>query len=148
MAKTYRLGMGTRSVNLVFRTMTRLGLGKGYRHVLTVRGRKTGEPYSIPVDVMRNGDQRWLVAAYGVTNWVHNARAAGEVQLARGRYRETFHVTELGPEDSVPVLRQYLREVPVTRAYFDVTLDSTDEQFAAETAHHPVFRLISGTVHA
>ncbi|MCO5999544.1 nitroreductase family deazaflavin-dependent oxidoreductase [Actinoallomurus rhizosphaericola] len=145
MAKTYRVGAGARLVNLVFRVMTRLGLGKDYRHILTVRGRKTGAPYSIPVDVMRNGDQRWLVAAYGITNWVHNARAAGEVQIARGRYRETLRVAEVAPEDGVPVLRQYLREVPVTRAYFDVTLDSPDERFVAEAERHPVFRLIPGT---
>jgi deazaflavin-dependent oxidoreductase (nitroreductase family) len=130
-------------INLVFRTMTQLGLGKGYRHMLTVRGRKTGQPRSTPVDVMRDGDQRWLVAAYGITNWVHNARAAGEVQIARGSNRETLRVAELTPEDSVPVLRQYLREVPVTHAYFDVTAESTDEQFAAEASRHPVFRLIS-----
>ncbi|GAA4630816.1 nitroreductase family deazaflavin-dependent oxidoreductase [Actinoallomurus vinaceus] len=148
MAKTYRVGAGTRLINLVFAVMTRLGRGKDYRHILTVRGRKTGEPRSTPVDVMQNGDQRWLVAAYGVTNWVHNARAAGEVEIARGRHRETLRVVELAPEDSVPVLRQYLREVPVTRAYFDVTLDSTDEQFAAEASRHPVFRLVSGTADA
>ncbi|GAB3989142.1 nitroreductase family deazaflavin-dependent oxidoreductase [Actinoallomurus acanthiterrae] len=143
MAKTYRVGAGTKFINLVFGVMTRRGLGKDYRHILTVRGRKTGEPRSTPVDVMRNGDERWLVAAYGVTNWVHNARVAGEVQIARGRYQETLRVVELAPEDSVPVLRQYLREVPVTRAYFDVTLDSTDEEFLAEVPRHPVFRLIS-----
>lgn len=147
MAKTYRAGTGTRFVNLVFRVMTRLGLGKSYRHVLTVRGRKTGEPRSTPVDVMRDGDRRWLVAAYGVTNWVRNARAAGEVQIARGRYRETLRVAELAPEDSVPVLRRYLREVPITRAYFDVTLDSPDERFAAEAPRHPVFELIPGPTH-
>ncbi|MCO6009183.1 nitroreductase family deazaflavin-dependent oxidoreductase [Actinoallomurus purpureus] len=147
MAKNYRVGTGTRCVNLVFRLMTRLGRGKGYRHILTVRGRKTGELRSTPVDIMQNGDERWLVAAYGVTNWVHNARAAGEVQIARGRYRETLRVAELTPEDSVPVLRQYLREVPITRAYFDVTADSTDEQFAAEVSRHPVFRLVSDTSH-
>ncbi|WP_433179605.1 nitroreductase family deazaflavin-dependent oxidoreductase [Actinoallomurus sp. CA-150999] len=143
MAKTYRVGAGTKFINGVFGVMTRLGRGKSYRHILTVRGRKTGEPRSTPVDVMRNGDQRWLVAAYGVSNWVRNARVAGEVQLARGRYRETLRVVEVAPEDSVPVLRQYLREVPITRAYFDVTLDSTDEEFAAEASRHPVFRLTS-----
>jgi deazaflavin-dependent oxidoreductase (nitroreductase family) len=141
LAKIYRVGTGTKLVNLAFRAMTRRGLGKDYRHMLTVRGRKTGEPRSTPVDVMRQGDRRWLVAAYGVTNWVHNARAAGEVEISRGRHQETFRVTELTPEDSVPVLRQYLREVPVTRAYFDVTADSTDEQFAAEASLHPVFEL-------
>lgn len=147
MAKIYRIGTGARSVNLVFRVMTRLGLGKSYRHVLTVRGRKTGELRSTPIDIMQHGDQRWLVAAYGVTNWVRNARAAGEVQIARGRYRDTLRVAELAPEDSVPVLRQYLREVPITRAYFDVTPDSTDEQFVAEAPRHPVFELISSTPH-
>lgn len=141
MAKIYRVGPSTRLVNLVFAAMTRRGLGKDYRHLLTVRGRKTGEPRTTPVDVMREGDRRWLVAAYGVTNWVHNARAAGEVTISRGRHEETLRVTELTPEDSVPVLRRYLREVPVTRAYFDVTADSTDEQFAAEASGHPVFAL-------
>ncbi|MDN3353705.1 nitroreductase family deazaflavin-dependent oxidoreductase [Actinomadura sp. DC4] len=141
MAKTYHVGTGTRLVNLVFRAMTRRGLGKDYRHVLTVRGRKTGLPRSVPVDVMRQGDRRWLVAAYGVTGWVHNARAAGEVRISRGRYSEALRVTELTPEDSVPVLRQYLREVPITRAYFDVAADSSDERFAAEAVRHPVFVL-------
>lgn len=99
-------------VNLVLLLMTRLGLGKSYRHVLTVRGRKTGELHSTPVDVMQHGDQRWLVAAYGMTNWVRNARVTGEVRIARGRRRETLRVAELAPEESVSVLRQYLREVP------------------------------------
>jgi hypothetical protein len=51
-----------RPINWVFRTMTRLGLGASYRHILTVRGRKTGRQYSTPVDVMQVGGQRWLVA--------------------------------------------------------------------------------------
>jgi deazaflavin-dependent oxidoreductase (nitroreductase family) len=142
LAKIYRVGPGTRLVNRVFAAMTRRGLGKDYRHLLTVRGRKTGRPRTTPVDVMREGARRWLVAAYGITNWVHNARAAGEVTISRGGRQETLRVTELTPEDSVRVLRQYLREVPVTRTYFDVTADSTDEEIAAEAPRHPVFALI------
>lgn len=80
MAKTYRAGSGTRMVNRVFLVMTRLGIGKGYRHILTVRGRKTGRPFSNPVDVMQSDGQRWLVAAYGVTSWVRNTRKAGQVR--------------------------------------------------------------------
>ncbi|MET7925302.1 nitroreductase family deazaflavin-dependent oxidoreductase [Streptomyces sp. NPDC005349] len=143
MTKSYRVGPGTRAVNRVFLTMTRLGMGKGYRYILTVNGRKSGRPYSTPVDVMSAGGERWLVAAYGVSNWVRNARVAGEVGLSRGGRSQKLRVVELGPEESVPVLRQYLREVPVTRAYFDVTLDSADEEFAAEAARHPVFRLVA-----
>ncbi|MGW7270733.1 nitroreductase/quinone reductase family protein [Streptomyces sp. NPDC054864] len=142
MAKTYRVGFGTRLINGVFRTMTRFGLGKGYRYILTVRGRKSGRLFSTPVDVMSAGGERWVVGAYGVSNWVRNARVAGQIDLMRGGTTQTVRVVELGPEESVPVLRQYWREVPVTRPYFDVTGDSTDEEFAAESARHPVFRLV------
>ncbi|MEU4797951.1 nitroreductase/quinone reductase family protein [Streptomyces sp. NPDC023327] len=142
MAKTYRMSAGTRVINRVFHTMTRLGIGKGYRYNLTVRGRKTGRSYSTPVDVMASGDERWLVAAYGVSEWVRNARAAGQVGLSRGGRSRTHGVVELDARESVPVLRQYWREVPVTRAYFEVSAESSDEEFAAAAARHPVFRLV------
>lgn len=141
MAKTYRVGFGTRLINGVFRAMTRRGMGKSYRYVLTVRGRKSGRLFSTPVDVMSAGGERWVVGAYGVSDWVRNARAAGQIELSRGGASHNVRVIELGPEESVPVLRQYWREVPVTRPYFDVTGDSTDEEFAAEAPRHPVFRL-------
>jgi hypothetical protein len=90
---------------------------------------------------MARDGERWLVAAYGTTNWVRNARAAGLVTLRRGGRSETVQVTELDPSDSAPVLRQYLREVPVTRPYFAVTADSPDEEIIADAPRHPVFRL-------
>lgn len=141
MARTYRVNAVTRLVNRAFAAMTRMGLGKSYRHILTVPGRRTGTPHSTPVDVMTRDGERWLVAGYGVTNWVRNARAAGRVTLSRGGRSETLYVTELDPSASVPVLRQYLREVPVTRPYFAVTGDSPDEDIAADAHRHPVFRL-------
>jgi hypothetical protein len=48
-AKTYRRHLGTRLINWWFRTLTRLGLGASYRHILTVPGRKTGRLHSTPV---------------------------------------------------------------------------------------------------
>ncbi|MET8687200.1 nitroreductase/quinone reductase family protein [Streptomyces sp. NPDC004732] len=143
MAKAYRMNAGTRMINRVFHAMTRRGIGKAYRYNLSVRGRKSGRVYSTPVDVMSAGGERWVVAAYGVSEWVRNARAAGQLGLSRGGSSETVRVVELGPAESVPVLRQYWREVPVTRPYFDVTDESTDEEFAAEVARHPVFRLVA-----
>jgi hypothetical protein len=77
-----------------------------------------------------------------VVGWVRNARAAGEVSLARGGRHESVLIEGLGPEESVPVLRKYLEEVPVTRPYFDVTPDSSKEAFAVEAPKHPVFRII------
>ena len=143
MAKEYRVTVMERAINAIFRLFTRLRLGAKYRHILTVRGRKTGNEYSTPVDVMENGGRRFLVAPYGVVNWVRNARAVGEVTLSRGGRTERARVTELSAEDSAPVLRQYLTEVRITRPYFDVTLDSSDEEFAGEAPRHPVFEVFA-----
>lgn len=116
MVKEYRLGMANKAANAVFAQLTRLGLGASYRWILTVPGRKTGQLHSTPVDVMDVGEERWLVAGYGPTNWVLNARAAGRVTLRRGRRRKSYDVTEASTAEAVPVLRKYMTEVRVTRA--------------------------------
>jgi F420H(2)-dependent quinone reductase len=103
----------------------------------------TGRPWSTPVSIVRDGDERWLVAPYGERNWVKNARAAGEVELRRGRRDERLAVEELSAEDAVPVLRRYYELAYVTRPFFDVTLSSSDAEWLAEAPRHPVFRLLS-----
>jgi hypothetical protein len=90
---------------------------------------------------VREGGERWLVAPYGDRNWVRNARAAGVVELRRGRRRETLAVEELAPEDAVPVLRRYYELGRVTRPFFRVGLGSPHEEWLAEAPSHPVFRL-------
>lgn len=141
MARTYRVHLGTRMLNGAFAALTRLGLGAGYRHLLTVRGRKTGREHTVPVDVMTVGGTRFLVAPYGPTQWVKNARADPHVTLRRGRRSDRVRVAEVGPEESVPVLRAYLQEVAVARPYFGVRPDSPDEALAGEAPRHPVFRV-------
>ena len=141
MAKTYRRHVGTRLINWWFRLLTRLGLGASYRHILTVRGRKSGRSHSTPVDVIETGGQRWLVAGYGPANWVLNARAAGEVTLSRGGRSEGYAVSEAEAEEAIPVLRTYIAEIRVTRRYFDATPTSSDEVLAEELPRHAVFRL-------
>ena len=146
MAKTYRRHLGTRLINRWFRLLTRLGLGASYRHILTVRGRKSGRLHSTPVDVIEAGGQRWLVAGYGPANWVLNARAASDVTLSRGGRSETYSVAEAGAEEAIPVLRTYMAEIRVTRPYFDATPTSSDEAIAAELPRHVVFRLTPSAV--
>jgi deazaflavin-dependent oxidoreductase (nitroreductase family) len=140
-AKKDRIGAGTRLVNWTFRQLTRLGLGAPYRHILTVKGRKTGQLHSTPVDVIEHGNSRWLVAGYGPANWVLNARAAHEVTLSRGRYSQKFTVEDPDPTEAVPVLRQYIKQIRPTRAYFDATSDAPNDVIAAELPRHPVLRL-------
>lgn len=44
--------------------------------------------------------------------------------------------------EAAPVLKRYLAEHPRSvGAYFDVGKDAAVEEFAAEAARHPVFRL-------
>jgi deazaflavin-dependent oxidoreductase (nitroreductase family) len=139
--KPYRKSYWRRALNILVRPLARLGLTGPRTHLLTVPGRKSGKPWSTPVSIVAEGGERWLVAPYGERNWVKNARAAGWVELRRGRRDERLAVEELSSEDAVPVLRRYYELAFVTRPFFDVTLSSSDEEWRAEAPRHPVFRL-------
>lgn len=141
MAKTFKPGLGLRIASSMLKRMVARGKGPSFMHLLSVRGRKTEQVHTTPVDVMEVGGHRYIVAAYGVTNWVLNARAAGEVTLSRGGHSERVRVTEIGPEEGVPVLRKYIKDIRVTRRFFDAKADSPDDVIAAEVPKHPVFRL-------
>ena len=142
MTKPYRDSLWRRALNALVRPAARLGLTPG-TYLLTVRGRVSGKPWSTPVLVVEDGDTRWLVAPYGERNWVKNARAAGEVELRRGRKRRRYGVEELEPTAAVPVLQRYYRHplALVTHPYFGVSRSSSAEDWLAEAPRHPVFRL-------
>lgn len=142
--RPYRLSPGRRLINLLVRPLARMGLTGPRTYLLTVPGRTSGKLWSTPVSIVRMGEERWLVAPYGERSWVKNARAAGWVELRRGRRRERLGVEELGPEAALPVLREYYRRFRVTRPFFDVSLDSPREAWLAEAPRHPVFRLVAG----
>ena len=141
MPKPYRLSPGRRLINLVVRPLARLGLTGPRTHLLTVPGRKTGRPWSTPISLVEWEGERFAVAPYGERNWVKNARAAGYVQLRRGRKTERLAVAELAPEQAVPVLREYYRQSRVTHSFFGVRTGSPDSAWLAEAPRHPVFRL-------
>jgi deazaflavin-dependent oxidoreductase (nitroreductase family) len=141
--RPYRKSLWRRTLNAVVRPLAKLGLTGPRTHLLTVPGRTTGKLWSTPVSIVRVGEERWLVAPYGERNWVKNARAAGWVELQRGRKRERLQVEELGAEAALPVLREYYRLSRVTRPFFDVGLDSSTEAWLAEAPRHPVFRLVT-----
>jgi deazaflavin-dependent oxidoreductase (nitroreductase family) len=139
--KPYRLSPGRRLINLVVRPLARLGLTGPRTHLLTVPGRNTGKPWSTPISLIEWDGKRYAVAPYGDRNWVRNARAAGRVELRRGRRHERCAVVELEPEAAVPVLREYYRRSTVTHSFFDVDLRSSLESWVDEASRHPVFRL-------
>jgi len=152
MTRTYRVTRGVRVINQLAQALIRLGLGPQSRYLLTVSGRKTGQPYTTPHGlalfrrgltrtIVEHNHTRWLVAPYGEVNWVRNARAAGRVTLRRGRRVESVSVIEVEPQARAPILQKYLRLEPVTQPYFEARPESPLDAFAAEAMRHPVFRI-------
>jgi deazaflavin-dependent oxidoreductase (nitroreductase family) len=143
MAKKYQLSAGRRIINVVIGAFIRAGLPMGSSYLLTTRGRKTGKLHSFPVTLIEQEGQQWLVAPYGTVSWVYNARAAGTVTISRGRMRKTMHIQELVPDESAPILKEYLTRIPIVRPFFDVTPQSPLSAFVDEAPRHPVFKLIA-----
>ena len=141
MAKTLHLNFADRMGDALFVALLRLGVKIGTMSLLTVRGRKSGQSRTIPVLLVEQDDQRWLVAPYGVVQWVRNILAAGTATLTRGRRSEAISVTELPAQEAAPVLKQYLIKATAARPYFDATRDSSFEAFEREAACHPVFKI-------
>jgi deazaflavin-dependent oxidoreductase (nitroreductase family) len=135
-----RKSLGSRIGDAIVAAMVRLGLPPKATHLVTVAGRRTGRPRTTPVSVVVDGDRRWLVAQFGETDWVRNARAAGRVTLTRGRRRGEYTVTELAPAERVPVLRAYLRIEPMGRRRIGLGPDASDQELLEAARRHPVFR--------
>src|SRR5437660_10892694 len=140
MAKTLQLNFADRIGDALITTLLRAGVKMGTTSLLTVRGRKSGQPHTVPVVLVEQDGQRWLVAPYGVAQWVRNIRAAGTATLTRGRRSETISVTELPAQEAAPVLKQYLVKVAAVRPFFDATRDSPLEAFELEVPRDPVFQ--------
>src|SRR5262245_26546360 len=110
--------------NRIALALISMGLGAARWRVLTVRGRKTGREYRTPVSLVTLDGGDWLVSPYGRTGWAANALAVGQVRLRRGGSERAYRVREVEAAKAAPVLRIYLEREPITRPYFDVTLES------------------------
>ncbi|TMM19444.1 MAG: nitroreductase family deazaflavin-dependent oxidoreductase [Actinobacteria bacterium] len=138
-------GWFTRNVfNRAVRGLTSAGISLLGSRVLEVRGRKSGQPQRIPVNLLTLDGSDYLVSARGEGQWVRNVRAAdGELDLLVGRRRQHWRAQELSDDDKVPILRAYLRrwksEVGV---FFEgVGPESSDEEIRAIAHKHPAFVL-------
>lgn len=110
-------------------------------YLLTTQGRKSGRPRTVPVNIVVEGDTRWLVSPYGNVGWVHNVRADPNLTLRRGARRLRFSAVELEPEAAGPVLKKYHNQVLATVAYFKAKRSDPVEAFVREADRHPVFLL-------
>lgn len=143
-------GLHYKRPNLLTRTLVNgpiklavaLGLRPRGAQMLTVRGRKSGEPRTVPVNPLELDGATYLVAPRGTTNWARNLRAAGEGELRVGSRRRRFGFTELPDAEKPPLLRAYLeRWEPETKSQFEFGKDATEEKLREAAPLHPIFRL-------
>jgi deazaflavin-dependent oxidoreductase (nitroreductase family) len=134
-------------VNKVLMLMLRLGLPISRVEksmVLTVPGRRTGEPRSTPVTPIVVDGKRYVVNGYPGSDWVRNVRAAGEVVLAEGRRAERVRMVELTAEEARPVLRAFPALVPTGVTLMKrvgLMAEGTPDEAARLAGRCPVFRV-------
>ncbi|HEX6551545.1 MAG TPA: nitroreductase family deazaflavin-dependent oxidoreductase [Ktedonobacteraceae bacterium] len=148
MAKTYKAPMFVRIGNVLTTTLLRAGFKlvgpRNYpMYLLTVRGRKSGQPRTIPIVIIERNGKRYLASPFGIVDWVRNLRAAGEAILTRGRRSETVTARELPQGEAALVLQKDVKGGNPFARYFGVTADSSLEEFERAAVSHPLFVLES-----
>jgi deazaflavin-dependent oxidoreductase (nitroreductase family) len=118
------------------------GIGPKKMATLEVRGRKTGEPRSVAVNILERDGERYLVAPRGETEWVRNVRAAGgEATIRRGK-NERVKLEEIPAQERAPIIQAYVRDNAwATKREFGIEPDSPIEEFERISGDHPVFRI-------
>lgn len=111
---------------------------------LTLPGRKTGRPRSTPVRPYEVNGQRYVIGVADLSDWVKNARAAGQGVLSSGRRSERVRLVDLPERERGPVLREFPVKVPHGVAMFvktGVVTEASPEAFEAAAPHCAVFRI-------
>ena len=134
-----------RAFNTVVQLLTRLGISIYGSALLAVRGRKSGEWRTVPVNVLTMAGERYLVAPRGETEWVRNIRAAGTGELRVGSRHEAIVVRELADDEKPEILRAYVQRwwFEVGRFFEGVTRDASLDDLRRIAPGFPVFRLAS-----
>jgi deazaflavin-dependent oxidoreductase (nitroreductase family) len=143
---TYRKpGAVTRRIlNPLLALAMRMGISLWGGRVLEVRGRKSGEVRSTPVNLLTYEGREYLVSPRGDSQWARNVRAdEGRLVLVLGRHHQQRVATELSDAEKPPVLRAYLKRWKMeVGVFFDgVGPTSSEEELQRIAPRHPVFVL-------
>jgi deazaflavin-dependent oxidoreductase (nitroreductase family) len=146
-AQSYR-----RTVNRINKMITRLqriGIAFGPMQLLTVTGRRSGQPRTFPIAVLPLAGGRYIMQAFPNAAWVANARAAARaadtVTLSRGRRSSAVRLTEVPVDERRPLLREVVETQPASAAKRLVTNGlaeaPTPDAVAAAADRIAVFRI-------
>ena len=158
-------GRFLRFFNPLARGMISAGLPTGAPNVLlTVRGRRSGKPRTVPLGMLEFDNAWYVQACYGETGWVANLREAGEATVTRpGGRRVPVRAIELPPEAAAAVLQRALEPFGRSRVFrallgrrargpaailwgFRMRIDDTLEEYTATARRFPLFELRPITV--
>jgi deazaflavin-dependent oxidoreductase (nitroreductase family) len=148
MAKTNTVPKFVHLGNMLTLTLLRAGFplvgpylffGNYPMYLLTVRGRKSGQPRTVAVAIMERYGKRYVGSPYGIVDWVRNLRVAGDAILTRGRRSETIKAKELSPQEAAPMLQEESKSGNPFIRFYGVTADSSLEEFERAAISHPVF---------
>jgi deazaflavin-dependent oxidoreductase (nitroreductase family) len=139
-------------INPLMQRLIGTGIHLGPRNapmvLLTVKGRKSGQPRTTAVNMFDRGDVRYVLAAFGETDWVRNLRAAGEATLTQKGRRFVVDAVELPAEEAAPVIKEALEPFLRTRfggkalrRYYDLVPGAGLDAYVAEARRHPLFEL-------
>jgi deazaflavin-dependent oxidoreductase (nitroreductase family) len=123
--------------------MTARGVSVYGSRVLAVRGRKSGQWRTNPVNLLDFQGQRYLVAPRGVTDWVRNIRASHGGELRLGSRTEPITVVEVPDDEKLPILRAYLGKWSwEVGAFFEgVGAQAPDDEIRRIAPNHPIFHI-------
>lgn len=100
---------------------------------VTVVGRRSGQPRSVPVNVLEHEGKRYLVSPRGETEWARNLRAAGQCQLRTRGKLEDLEATEVADDQKPELIVAYREHWELeTKRYWEALPDPSD---------HPIFEL-------
>jgi deazaflavin-dependent oxidoreductase (nitroreductase family) len=132
-----------RAANALIGWLAEMGISLAGTKALRVRGRKTGKPRGVVVNVLRVDGVDYVVSPRGNTQWVRNVRAAGVVDVGPRWRRRRLRTTEVADPAKADLLKRYL-----DRWYWEVkghiaglTPDSGDDEIHAAAPLIPVFAL-------
>lgn len=133
-------------LNPIARRVLKVGPLLGPNALITIRGRKSGEPRTTPIALLQVDGRRWVIGTFGETNWVRNLRASHEAMLTVGRKSLEVVADELDlarrTEFFRDVVGPYVRRIRIGGVLLSI-LGARDvlEDPVRAAEHRPVFEL-------
>ena len=106
---------------------------------LTVPGRVTGNPQTVPIVVLEHNGDRYLVSYRGESEWVRNIRVCRAARLTRRGASEVVHVEEVPVTDRAELLAVYKAR------YGKLPTVGPVLRRLPNPADHPMFRIVDST---